>query len=1010
MAITAAMSTQVTQLYVSLFDRAPERDGLGYWVQELGAGKSLTTVAAEMFAVEPARAVYPLFFTNEQIVSAFYTNVLGRAPDTEGLNYWTAKLNASTPGAVVVDLINAVVNYTGTDAAGVMSKSLFDNKVAAGLHYAVTDLGNDPVVAAQINALVTADAPGAAVGSGADAAIAAADGSGQVNTTLTLTTGIDAVVGTAGNDTIIATLDNTGSAPVNTLNVGDSIVGGVGTDTLKIVSASTSSVDLRVATISGVEKLVINDVDNNISSNTFLGSNDFSTVTLQNFDDANVYGIKEGTAIVAQAGPGSTYNWVNTYSDATAAASVTINDTFKGNSTASDGGADFYHGYDNGNGSGLISAATTVNATLNLVDANSIHNNYDWATQYIYANNVGNVATAITTTTNIINATSTADNEYSGTDTYIYRNADATVTSNINITNSANVYADVYANNGGAAANAAVDVINVTLDGVTNDNYSAVYAYDFETVKIVVNGAASLDDLSFYESSDTPTAQTVSIVANADLTVGSSDYNDAGSVAVTVSGSGNVDLGTYDGTHTALSTTVSDKIDASALTGDFSVDVTRAINSVKGGSGDDTIVIRDVSTFGDATKGGLVLSGGAGTDTIGFDTADWATIATGTPTNRLAISGFEALELHGALADVTTYDISKLSGIVSFTAADGVATGGTATVSNLGANATVTLAGDLSATHNDGALVGTLKTDTDNDTATLVLKSDYTEDNAGATGANTGVASHVTLAEIEHLTVNSTGHASVAFAGATGVEADYVTNTLTLTDDSLVTLAVTGDQALVFATASTELALTTINASANTAGVTIDAHLTAATAAALTITGSATASNSLTGSGNADTIVGGAKADTITGGAKGDTLTGGAGNDTFAFAAGDSSIGTGTFDTITDFSANTKGDATSGAVSANADSTLWTGDVLTFAATSSVDGTGGFKVDVLTSAADATTYLSNHSGSATTIFAALDSTNHNLYVDNTGDGVADFFIHLTGVNTISAAAFVLAAV
>jgi hypothetical protein len=39
------------------------------------------------------------------------------------------------------------------------------------------------------------------------------------------------------------------------------------------------------------------------------------------------------------------------------------------------------------------------------------------------------------------------------------------------------------------------------------------------------------------------------------------------------------------------------------------------------------------------------------------------------------------------------------------------------------------------------------------------------------------------------------------------------------------------------------------------------------------------------------------------------------------------------------------------------------------------------------------------------VIAALDSTNNNLYVDNTGDGVADFFIHLTGVTTITAAAF-----
>ncbi|MFZ6802163.1 DUF4214 domain-containing protein, partial [Undibacterium sp. Di24W] len=38
MAITAAMRTQITELYVSLFGRAPERDGLAFWVGKLDAG------------------------------------------------------------------------------------------------------------------------------------------------------------------------------------------------------------------------------------------------------------------------------------------------------------------------------------------------------------------------------------------------------------------------------------------------------------------------------------------------------------------------------------------------------------------------------------------------------------------------------------------------------------------------------------------------------------------------------------------------------------------------------------------------------------------------------------------------------------------------------------------------------------------------------------------------------------------------------------------------------------
>lgn len=163
------------------------------------------------------------------------------------------------------------------------------------------------------------------------------------------------------------------------------------------------------------------------------------------------------------------------------------------------------------------------------------------------------------------------------------------------------------------------------------------------------------------------------------------------------------------------------------------------------------------------------------------------------------------------------------------------------------------------------------------------------------------------------------------------------------------------------------------------------------------------------GGAKGDTVVGGAKADTITGGKGGDTITGNGGNDTFVFAAGDSSIGSGTFDTITDFVGNTKGNADSGAISANADSTLWTGDVLSFTVSGTANAAKGIKVFTASSAADATTFLANTaSADNTQASAALDSSGNNLYVDMSGDGIADFYISLTGVASIEAASFVIA--
>lgn len=192
MAVTTQMRTQVTQLYVSLFGRAPEASGLGYWVSQLSAGKSVQTVAQDMFNVDASRATYPSYLTNEEIVAKFYVNVLGRTADAGGLAYWTGRLNTESTtgtaaskaiavGTVITEMLTAVVSYNGTDAAGLQSQSLFNNKVAVGLHYAV-DLGGDSIPFASTLIPMVSSGP-----DGKNAAMAAIDSTLAAN----LTNGID---------------------------------------------------------------------------------------------------------------------------------------------------------------------------------------------------------------------------------------------------------------------------------------------------------------------------------------------------------------------------------------------------------------------------------------------------------------------------------------------------------------------------------------------------------------------------------------------------------------------------------------------------------------------------------------------------------------------------------------------------------------------------------------------------------------------------------------------------
>ncbi|MFZ6818634.1 DUF4214 domain-containing protein [Undibacterium sp. Ji22W] len=166
MAVTTQMRTQVAQLYVSLFGRAPEAEGLSYWAKQLEAGKSFQTIAQDMFNVAPARDYYPSTFTNQEIVAKFYQNVLGRPADAQGLAYWTARLNTESTtgttaskaiavGTVITELLTAVSNYSGTDADAIKSQSLLANKVDVALYYGVQKADDAKIQAALVDKMAT---------------------------------------------------------------------------------------------------------------------------------------------------------------------------------------------------------------------------------------------------------------------------------------------------------------------------------------------------------------------------------------------------------------------------------------------------------------------------------------------------------------------------------------------------------------------------------------------------------------------------------------------------------------------------------------------------------------------------------------------------------------------------------------------------------------------------------------------------------------------------------------
>ncbi len=116
-----------TELYLGFFGRAPDTAGLSYWSTLIANGTSPVTVAAGFAQSSEFAAQYGPLSAGAQI-NQVYLDILGRAPDAGGAQYWTSQLESGTPiGQIVWNVVSAAFNQQGS-ADGV----LVQGKVHAG--------------------------------------------------------------------------------------------------------------------------------------------------------------------------------------------------------------------------------------------------------------------------------------------------------------------------------------------------------------------------------------------------------------------------------------------------------------------------------------------------------------------------------------------------------------------------------------------------------------------------------------------------------------------------------------------------------------------------------------------------------------------------------------------------------------------------------------------------------------------------------------------------------------
>ncbi|MDY0144180.1 MAG: DUF4214 domain-containing protein, partial [Bacteroidales bacterium] len=146
----------LSELYAAYFNRAPDADGLSYWLNELDTGVIDFNSIASNWASEQTEFTdtYGTNIDNTAFITQVYSNVLGRDPDSDGAAYWNAELSN---GNIPMDqFIQAVVNGAKAASGSANDAALLGNKAQVGVKVADSGI-NDIEFSKKAIAAVSSD-------------------------------------------------------------------------------------------------------------------------------------------------------------------------------------------------------------------------------------------------------------------------------------------------------------------------------------------------------------------------------------------------------------------------------------------------------------------------------------------------------------------------------------------------------------------------------------------------------------------------------------------------------------------------------------------------------------------------------------------------------------------------------------------------------------------------------------------------------------------------------------
>ena len=295
MALTSTQINSITKLAVSMFGAAP-----GGYMSELvqiymNAGYD-DTAFANALASTPAfkqASYYPIYLTNEQVATKMAASYgLTGAASTQAYDYFLAGLNG---GSTIGSLFVAANNFLATtqDPNFATAAATLSNKAAVAEYYTVTMAGTSTDLGVLGGAIANVTSTTDVSTDAAKAAVVANSSAAATGQTFTLTASADtgaSFTGGTGNDSyngVVAGDNATGT----TINAGDNLSAGAGTDTVNISvsgAAANAGTTTSAVTFSGVEKVLVNNFQTNTTQTETDGASNIIDMSLADSSLATV--------------------------------------------------------------------------------------------------------------------------------------------------------------------------------------------------------------------------------------------------------------------------------------------------------------------------------------------------------------------------------------------------------------------------------------------------------------------------------------------------------------------------------------------------------------------------------------------------------------------------------------------------------------------------------------------------------------------------------------------------